>query len=116
MELNLEKILKESKVSFYRAGGPGGQHRNKTETGVLIKHLPTGVTGSASERRSQAQNRKEAEERLLSKLRKHYARKKKRLKTSAPNWVRENILTEKSQRGAAKKLRSRVDDSDEEQS
>lgn len=103
-----EKILKESKVSFFRAGGPGGQHRNKTETGVLIKHLPTGISASASERRSQSQNRDAAVRRLLAKLRQHYARKKTRLKTAIPRQVREGILKEKKIQAGKKKLRKTV--------
>ncbi len=108
MDLNTENILKESKVSFFKSGGPGGQHRNKTETGVLIKHLPTGITASASERRSQGQNREVAAERLLAKLRKHYARKKKRLKTAAPLRVREEILKEKAKQAKKKNLRGKI--------
>jgi hypothetical protein len=39
-----------------RRSGPGGQHRNKVETAVIVTHLPSGIKGEASERRSQAQN------------------------------------------------------------
>ncbi len=52
----------------FTAGGPGGQHRNKTQSAVRLVHLPTGVTVSAGERRSQLMNRNVALERLRAEL------------------------------------------------
>lgn len=54
--------------SFFVGGGPGGQHRNKTATGVRLAHRPTGVVVTATERRSQAQNRAAALARLRVRL------------------------------------------------
>ncbi|MDR2919954.1 MAG: peptide chain release factor H [Tannerella sp.] len=51
-----------------RSSGPGGQHVNKTESAVRIKHLPSGLSVTASDQRSQIQNKKLATERLLVKL------------------------------------------------
>lgn len=55
-------------MSRTRRGGPGGQHRNKVETAIVIEHAPTGVIAEANERRSQAENRSEAIFRLRIKL------------------------------------------------
>lgn len=51
-----------------RGSGPGGQHRNKVETAIVVEHLPSGQRGEASERRSQDQNRRQAIHRLRIKL------------------------------------------------
>ena len=62
--LSDEALMLECEEQFFIASGPGGQHRNKTETGVRLIHKPTGYTVTATERRSQLQNRGEALERL----------------------------------------------------
>ena len=63
-----QKLLDDCQVRRHRASGPGGQHRNKVETAVVVTHLATGVTGEASERRSQEQNRRRALHRLRVNL------------------------------------------------
>jgi peptide chain release factor-like protein len=47
-----------------KGSGPGGQHRNKVETKVVLTHRATGIVGQAGERRSQAENRHVALRRL----------------------------------------------------
>jgi protein subunit release factor B len=51
-----EALLAECDVIPFRGSGPGGQHRNKVETGVRLLHRPTGLVAQASERRSRLQN------------------------------------------------------------
>ena len=63
-----DQLLKQCEIGFGRTSGPGGQHRNKVETAVFIKHVPTGVEASASERRKQFENRVMALKRLRLKL------------------------------------------------
>lgn len=57
-------LLKHCQVQRGRAGGPGGQHRNKVETLVTLTHTPTGVKSHAGERRSQIENKRVAVFRL----------------------------------------------------
>ncbi len=62
--LSEEQLLKECTLRSDRRSGPGGQHRNKVETAVIILHMPTGIQAEANQRRSQAENRREAIARL----------------------------------------------------
>ena len=59
---------KEIAYQTLRASGPGGQHVNKTESAVRATHIPSGLSVTASDQRSQLQNKKLATERLLIKL------------------------------------------------
>ena len=68
LSLDDAQLLAECVEQFFNAGGPGGQHQNKAETAVRLTHPGTGVTVTASERRSQAMNRSEAIERLRGRL------------------------------------------------
>lgn len=58
----VENICKEQDIKFERfhCGGKGGQHVNKTETGVRLIHIPTGITVESTSERSQYQNKKDA--------------------------------------------------------
>jgi len=51
-----EDLLQECDVQRTRRSGPGGQHRNKVESAVVLTHRATGTHSEASERRSQAEN------------------------------------------------------------
>lgn len=62
------ELLLDCDIERTRRGGPGGQHRNKTETAIVVTHRPSGVSGQASERRSQRDNRKVAINRLRLNL------------------------------------------------
>lgn len=51
------ELLRDCQSRRQRRSGPGGQHRNKVETAVVLTHVPSGIQGEATERRSQEQNR-----------------------------------------------------------
>jgi hypothetical protein len=63
-QLSAEQLLSECEVRRQRRSGPGGQHRNKVETGIFLRHRPTGIEVSATERRGQEANRLVAIHRL----------------------------------------------------
>lgn len=98
------------RVEFYRSSGPGGQHRNVTDSAVRIRHIPTGIVAQASESRSQAQNRQVAMERLKAAIEKRERKVKKRVATKVPRSAREKRLTEKKSIAQKKKLRAPPDE------
>ena len=67
-ELGDDALRLECDVTTTRRSGPGGQHRNKVETAVVITHRPTGIRAEANERRSQNQNALVAWQRIRVQL------------------------------------------------
>ncbi|KAL3850503.1 hypothetical protein ACJIZ3_012385 [Penstemon smallii] len=59
-----EQLMSQCQMDTYKSSGPGGQHRNKRESSVRLKHLPTGIIAQAAEDRSQHKNRASALTRL----------------------------------------------------
>jgi len=65
-EIEINKA--DLKVDTFRASGAGGQHVNKTESGVRFTHLPTGLVAESTDGRSQIKNREIAIQRLYVKI------------------------------------------------
>lgn len=68
LDLDDGDLLKQCTVETFRASGPGGQHRNKTDSAVRLRHTPTGITAQAYERRSQHENKAVALRRLRESI------------------------------------------------
>jgi protein subunit release factor B len=107
-----EILKRQAIIETYRSSGPGGQRKNKTETAVRIKHLPSGITVIATEYRSQSQNRELAFERLRERLQKLNRPRKRRVPTKVPLRVTERIKEEKRKLSAKKRLRQKPLESD----
>ncbi len=104
---NDRRLLAECRVDFFVGPGPGGQHRNKTESAVRLVHLPTGLTVTATERRSQHQNLAAAIERLRRRLLILRRPKKVRRPTRPGAAARARRVEAKRRRAQAKMQRRR---------
>jgi protein subunit release factor B len=105
LHLPQEALLAECDEEFFTASGPGGQHRNKTQSGVRLTHRPTELSVTATERRSQARNRTAALERLREGLAALATVPKKRRPTRPTRSSQRRRVEEKRRHGEKKALR-----------
>ena len=67
-EVEIDIRTEDLKIDVMRSGGPGGQHQNKTESGVRITHLPTNTVVNCRDERSQHKNKAKAMRILRSRI------------------------------------------------
>lgn len=103
-------LEKQVELSFVRGSGPGGQHRNKVETGVRLHHPLSGITIVATSERSQTRNREDAFERLIEKLRARNHKPKRRKSTRKPRSANRKRLEAKKRNAERKQGRRRPRD------
>jgi len=106
---DIDTLMKEVKINYYRSTGPGGRKKDTAETAVRLRHIPSGITVIATEYRFQARNRKLAFERLQKKLIELNKEKKPRIPTKKSLAAESKILEEKKKRAWKKKLREKVE-------
>jgi len=109
MRIDLEALERDCEMTFLVAGGPGGQHRNRSATGVRLKHLPTGLAVTATERRSQMANRRAAFERLRAKLEALLHKPAPRVATKPSGAVRRRRLEAKRRKAQRKSQRRKAE-------
>lgn len=100
-----ETLEVECEITFVKASGPGGQHRNKRETGVRLVHPPSGTVVMATERRSQARNRELAFQRMAARLADLNYVDPERVPTRVPRAAKRKRLAVKKQVSARKASR-----------
>jgi len=102
-----EDLLRECEVETFRSSGPGGQHVNKTESAVRLRHGPSGVVVSSQQERSQHRNKAICLEKLREKIARLNYRAPRRVPTRVPRAVKNRTLEQKARRAQTKRLRSK---------
>ena len=102
-----EGLLRECEVETFSSSGPGGQHVNKTESAVRLKHVPSGIVVSSQQERSQHRNKVICLQKLRNKVAQLNHRPKKRVPTRIPRSAKKRTLEEKARRSQIKQLRSK---------
>lgn len=101
-----EDLLRECEVETFRSSGPGGQHVNKTESAVRLRHVPSGVVVTSRQERSQHRNKVLCLQRLRKKVASLNYRPPTRVPMRISRSARNRTLEEKARRSQIKRLRS----------
>src|ERR1044071_466662 len=102
-----EDLLRECELETFRSSGPGGQHVNKTESAVRLRHLPSGVVVASRQERSQYRNKALCLQQLRRKIAQLNFRPAKRVPTRISRSAKNRTLEEKARRSQIKRLRSK---------
>jgi protein subunit release factor B len=103
---------------FSRSGGPGGQHVNKVSTAVTLVHLPSGISLTVQDTRSQYRNRQLAVHRLMTLIdqkrkqimteRRSEVERKRRQNSRRPRSLQREIRESKERRADLKRTRAKI--------
>jgi ribosome-associated protein len=102
-----EELLGQCEVDTYRSSGPGGQHVNKTESAVRLRHLPSGIAVTSQQERSQHRNKAICLEKLRKKVEQLNYRPAKRVATRISRSAKNRTLEAKARRSEIKRSRSK---------
>ena len=102
-----EDLLRQCEVETFRSSGPGGQHVNKTESAVRLKHIFSGIVVTSRQERSQHRNKALCLQKLREKVAKLNERPAKRIPTRISKVAKNRNLEAKARRAEIKRLRSK---------
>ena len=99
-------------MDTFRSGGPGGQHQNVTDSGVRLRHKPSGIVVTCRRTRSQHLNKQECLARLRRKLEERERPVTPRVPTKPSRGSQERRLQDKARRAALKRERGTAPEND----
>lgn len=102
-----EELLNECDVDTFRSSGKGGQHVNKTESAVRLRHRPSGIVVTSQQERSQHRNKAICLWKLRRKVAKLNHRPAERIRTRVPQSAKNRTLESKARNSLKKRLRSK---------
>lgn len=102
-----EELLRECVVETFRSSGPGGQHVNKTESAVRLRHPASGTIVTSQQERSQHRNKALCLQKLRKKIEQLNHRPARRVPTRIPRSAKNRTLEAKARRSQVKRLRSK---------
>lgn len=103
----LDEVARDCDVQVFRATGPGGQGVNTTDSAVRMIHIPSGITVTSRESRSQFQNRANCLRKLRAEFERRSRPPKQRKPTKPGKAARARRLADKRRRSQVKELRRR---------
>ncbi len=110
MKSEEDSLLDACEVSAFRSSGKGGQHVNKTDSAVRLRHLPTGIVVTCQSERSQYLNKRKCLEKLRRKIAMLSYRPPKRIPTVKPKSAKQRTLKKKARRREVKQMRKIIFD------